>query len=269
MSIKTILLLILTSLLYSVDSLLAQEFRSPDISESTRRNKPSSNQDFIPEGGKNGFGLVPVKPKNANETGTPQLSPGSNPGRSVAQERILDRIRSGNFDATEKLTSESSKPQIIRQRYEDGKIQLVRQVIQKEDGNFYNDGPWRLYNRSGQLMASGQFLDGAMDGSWERWHAANAGGIFATKPFSEFKGPFISTATFNSGKLDGVWVISDQYRRKIIEIPYRNGRREGAATWWYPSSERMRVANFKGGELDGTLREWDEENQLTLNHCFV
>ncbi|MEM9413267.1 MAG: hypothetical protein AAGA30_19310, partial [Planctomycetota bacterium] len=255
------------------NELFSQEFRQPTIDSQFNGSQNKSNttsQKFVPAGGKDGFGLIPVRPRGkANATGMPQVAPNENLGRTINQEKILDRIRSGNFENDNESITISSKPQIIRQRYKDGKIQLVRQVIQDENGNYYNDGPWRLYNRSGQLMASGQFSDGAMDGSWERWHAANSGGIFQTQPFSQYKGPFISTATFNQGNLDGVWVISDQYRRKIIEIPYKNGKRDGTATWWYPSSERMRVANFRNGELDGALREWNTDNQLVRNDEYV
>ncbi len=221
---------------------------------------------FVPESSGDSFGFVPVRPRNGSLNDADSQIFGS---RTAEQERILQKIRRGNFEEEASGFSRQKGPQTIRQKYDNGKDQLVRQVVQDEEGNFYNHGPWQLYNRNGELMASGQFAEGLMDGTWERWHMQNSGGIFATKPFTDFEGPFISTATFSNGKLAGVWVISDRFRRKIVEVPYQNGKRHGTATWWFPSAERMRVIAFKDGMLDGPMYEWDEKNKLVRNDEFI
>ena len=268
-------------------SLDAQQFRSPAIPNGNNvvSQEPGtiiqgvlqpaprfqdSADAFVPRTGVEGLGLTPVRPRigELGPDGIQSLQPNYSSGRSGDQERIIDQIRSGKFDSKSENVGQPG-PQIIRQRYEDGKDQLVRHVIQDENGNYRNHGPWTLYNRRGEVVATGQFLNGLMDGTWERWHSANSSPMFRNKPFTDFQEPFVSNATFKNGKLSGAWVISDRGRRKVVEVPYRNGKRHGTATWWYPNSERMRVINFTDGALDGPMLEWNAKTELVRNDEFI
>ena len=275
------LILITATLVMAGGPTYAQQFRQPSfpapptsspqqgdgtIQGKVIRGNLGTSDRFVPKTSDDSLGFVPVRPRSG-EMGA--IDPQVLGSRSSQQERILEQIREGNFSSDGPSLDRQSGPQIIRKRYDNGKDQLVRQVMQDEEGNFFNHGPWQLFNRRGDLMASGQFDNGLMDGTWERWHMSNFGGIFATKPFTEFDGPFISTATFSKGKLDGVWVISDRYRKKIVEVPYRGGKRNGTATWWYPSSQRMRVITFNDGVLDGPMYEWDANKKLVRNDEFI
>ena len=265
-------------------ALLAQDFRQPVIPGVTA--VPSTfvgelqqfggsavkddRSSFVPDSGGDSLGLVPVRPRNSGAQDAAMYAPEYSGGRTERDRRLLNQIREGNFeDSVPGLDPVEEGPRTIRQRYPDGKVQLVRQVVQDREGNYINNGPWRLYNRRGELMARGQFANGFMDGTWERWHPASVGGMFASEPFTNFAGPFISNATFSKGKLDGVWVISDRNSRKILEVPYRNGKRHGPATWFYPNSERLRMVNFRQGLLDGPLMEWDEQNRVTRNDEYI
>ena len=153
--------------------------------------------------------------------------------------------------------------EIIVQRYPDGKPQIEREVAQDEEGNFYNHGFWKVYSRQGNIIAKGQYRNGEMDGLWERQHTKESSGLFSTKPFNLFQGPFTSTATFKNNPLDGMWTLTDYYERKIFEVPYTKGKRDGTATWWYPTMTKMREVTFQDGTIDGRLSEWDEQNKLT------
>lgn len=247
---------------------------SDDLTQSVHSGGQASNQDgFVPRDGGDSLGLVPVQPRNGQLPGQAVdmlTTPEGSGGRSQRDQRLLNQIREGNFeDAVPGLDPAENGPMTIRQRYPDGKDQLIRQVIQDENGNYVNHGPWRLYNQRRELVARGQFDNGLMDGTWERWHPANSGGMFSKEPFTKFEGPFISTATFSDGKLDGVWIISDRNARKILEVPYRDGKRHGPATWYYPNSQRLRTVNFRNGFLDGPLMEWDEQNRIVRNDEYI
>lgn len=162
----------------------------------------------------------------------------------------------------------SGQTEIIRQRYPDGKIQAERHVIQDETGSYRNHGPWTLKSRRGDIMAKGQFERGLMTGNWQRWHPIGAGGLFDESPFNLFRGPFLSTCGFAEGKLHGQWTIMDQQRRKILEIPYTAGKRDGIASWYWPNGVRMRQVQFINGELNGDLIEWDRNNEITRRVTF-
>ncbi len=153
--------------------------------------------------------------------------------------------------------------EIIRQRYPDGKVQILRFVIQDEQGNYLNHGPWTLYGRQGQILAKGQFEQGLMSGNWQRWHPAGSDGLFGEKPFDEFAGPFLSSSGFVAGKQHGSWIVMDRHRRKILEMPYRQGKRDGLATWYWPNGGKMRQASFQDGKMQGDLIEWDKNNRIT------
>ncbi|MFK7770315.1 MAG: hypothetical protein AB8B55_24100 [Mariniblastus sp.] len=148
--------------------------------------------------------------------------------------------------------------EIVIENYADGKPKIIREMIQDAEGNYFNDGKWLVKSPGGDTVAAGIYKKNVMQGTWFREHTAESGGLFATKPFNLFQGPFYSVANFKDGKLDGMWTISDQYRRKIFEVPYKNGHRHGKAIWWYPNDARMRQATFKNGVIDGEVIDWDE-----------
>ncbi len=218
-----------------------------------------------------------VSPKSAADDEFPPIQiRGSEPDDS--QLESIDAIESQADADTERLNQDQQtrmsrlRPvgnrEIIIQRYPDGKPKIEREVAQDEEGNFFNDGFWRVKSQAGKIIAEGQYRSGVMHGSWQRQHTSESSGLFATKPFSLFQGPFLSSVTFQNGKLDGIWTLTDAYQRKIFEIPYRNGKRHGIATWWYPSLNKMREVTFKDGLLDGKLLEWDEQDKLTRDEEF-
>lgn len=176
--------------------------------------------------------------------------------------RVPDLSRFENRQSTGGL-------EVIVQRYPDGKPQIEREVAQDDEGNFYNHGFWKVYSKKGNVIAQGQYRNGEMDGLWERQHNKESSGLFSTKPFSLFQGPFTSTATFKNNTLDGMWTLTDYYERKIFEVPYTDGQRDGTATWWYPTMNKMREVTFENGTIDGKLLEWDEQNKLTRDETFL
>lgn len=205
----------------------------------------------------------PSKPNNSanreldfRDLGPPQQADNEDPGR--------DRPRS------RKQTIETSgRVEVVKQHYSDGKVQIEREVTQDLEGNYFNHGYWRLFGPAGQTLADGVFQYGLMEGPWSRWHPAQPEGLFKLRPFNLFRGPFLSTATFVGGKLDGVWQITDSSQRKIMEVAYRDGKRHGLSAWYYPDSSRMREQYFNDGVLDGTLTEWDERGRETRRDEYV
>ncbi|MFN5706829.1 MAG: toxin-antitoxin system YwqK family antitoxin [Planctomycetota bacterium] len=171
--------------------------------------------------------------------------------------------------ASKRTIETSGRVEVVKQHYPDGKVQIEREVTQDLEGNYFNHGYWRLFGPSGQTLADGVFQYGLMEGPWSRWHPAQPEGLFKLRPFNLFRGPFLSTATFVGGKLDGVWQITDSSQRKIMEVAYRNGKRHGLSAWYYPDSSRMREQYFNDGILDGTLTEWDERGRETRRDEYV
>ncbi len=159
--------------------------------------------------------------------------------------------------------------EVINQRYPDGQVQVKRHVMFTIEGDYVNHGSWQWFNRQGQVLAEGIFDQGQANGVWQRWHSGNDGGLFATANFREFARPFLSQVTFNHGTLDGTWEITDQFRRKVMELSYRGGVRHGTFTWYRANGTKSREMNFKDGLPHGTLQEWDNQNQLTKSDVYI
>ena len=158
--------------------------------------------------------------------------------------------------------------EIIRQRYPDGNVQIARHVMQDAQGNWVNDGQWKLFDQQGAMIASGNYRNGTMNGKWSRLHTAGSGGIFSNAPFIEFDGPYASHAFFESGQLSGPWIIQDRKGQKILEIPYKNGRRNGVAVWYLPQGKIYRRMQFADGVPVGNLIEYDKQGKIRRRETY-
>ncbi len=209
-------------------------------------------------------------PRQKKPTGSGVTGGNKNQG-NVGNTGQIQQDESGNRIGIQQRPEEidSARAEIIRQRYPDGKIQVTRSVMQDKEGNYFNHGPWKLFNKQGQVLAEGHFVKGYMEGSWQRWHNAERDSMFGGKPFSNFTGPFLSVAFFKKGKLDGTWVVLDPQRRKIFELGYRNGKRNGIAMWWFPNGMKMRQMGFQDGVVHGELVEWDQQGKITRRERFI
>ncbi len=158
--------------------------------------------------------------------------------------------------------------EIIRQRYPDGNVQIARHVMQDTEGNWVNDGQWKLFDQQGAMIASGSYRNGAMHGKWSRLHTTGSGGIFSNAPFIEFDGPYASHAQFESGELSGPWIIQDRKGQKILEIPYKDGRRNGVAVWYLPQGKIYRRMEFADGVPVGNLVEYDKQGKIRRKETY-
>ena len=164
--------------------------------------------------------------------------------------------------------SEMPGREIVRQRYPDGTVQIARHVRLAENGDYVNDGQWKLFDRNGAVIAIGTYSDGEMEGRWARLHSQSSGGIFMNPPFSQFQGPFTSKATFSAGLLSGAWTITDAKGRKVFEMPYKDGKRDGLAVWFYPSEQIYRRMQFSDNVPDGQLVQLDDRGKVTRKEIY-
>lgn len=182
----------------------------------------------------------------------------------------------GSSNATRETSARRSKAdisempgrEIIRQRYPDGSVQIARHVKQDQSGNYVNDGQWQLFDRKGVRIAMGSYIDGAMEGQWARLHLKSDGGIFLNPPFSLFQGPFKSMATFSEGRISGRWRITDARGQKVFEMPYKDGKRDGLAVWFYPGEKIFRRMQFSANVPDGQLAQFDQRGKITRKEVY-
>jgi antitoxin component YwqK of YwqJK toxin-antitoxin module len=149
----------------------------------------------------------------------------------------------------------------IRERYPDGRVRIERGVTQDDNENYVNHGPWRMWDEAGNLVVEGNYQLGKRDGKWSRWYQAEEAELFQGPPFSLFTAPFLSSAEFTDDELEGHWVITDQNEMKICDWAFESGRRQGESTWYYHTGRKMRVIQYRDGQISGELIEWDASGE--------
>jgi len=158
--------------------------------------------------------------------------------------------------------------EIVRERYENGNVRVERHVVQDEQENYINHGPWRMWDPQQQLIAAGQYMHNQRDGDWSRLYHPNDASLFKTAIFDEFEPPFQSTAPFQSDQLEGTWTITDSRKLKIVEWNFTSGKRHGKSTWWYPNGQCMKELNYDDGVLNGELLEWLRDGMLVTRDRY-
>jgi antitoxin component YwqK of YwqJK toxin-antitoxin module len=194
------------------------------------------------------------------------------PGGSEATPLVVSDTASESGAATAMAWDDPEavepRSELIRERYPNRKIKVERQVIQDAQDNFVNHGKWKMWDPNGNIMAEGQFENGARKETWVRWLRGGESKLLATVPFRQFQAPFISQAKFENGQLNGRWTIYDAKQRKISEWNFADGQREGKWTWWYVNGRKMREIDYRNGDLDGHYRQWQPDGALTTDDTF-
>ncbi|MBA3480783.1 MAG: hypothetical protein H0T51_03115, partial [Pirellulales bacterium] len=152
------------------------------------------------------------------------------------------------------------EPEIVRERYPDGKVNIERHATVDPDGNYVNHGPWKMLNQAGDVVAEGQFNTGRRIGLWSQWHGRQAAPLLGQFPFNNFKPPFHAQATFVNNQMEGEWLIVDSAKRKCMQISLADGKRHGTLTTWLPNGSIHRQATYERGIPVGDVLELDSQS---------
>jgi len=171
--------------------------------------------------------------------------------------------------AAEPVDESALETETVTQRNADGSVAVERSVARDEQNNYINHGKYTQYSPDGNVIKSGQYNHGKLDGHWMQVLAADAIGPFADDLAGSFPGPFISEADFKQGKLDGIWSVTGENQAKIVEWHFRNGLRDGQWTWWYPNGELRRAVTFENGKATGVMLRRDLKGETTVEAEFV
>ncbi len=222
---------------------------------------------------------TPAKRPRPAQTPTtfPPLPKGS-PG-----DPLPSAARTGDSASTESTKIEPERPtpdrpaatEKLRQRYPDGSTMIEREVVQDANGNYVQNGSWKMWDPEGVLVVTGECRDNQFHGEWKRILTAEQSPLLREEPYVLFAGPYVSEATFDDGLLHGRWVISAADGTKISEIEFADGHRHGRATWWYPNGQVMQQVPFRNGTVDGTIQHWtiagdpDREEQYVAGRRLI
>jgi len=161
------------------------------------------------------------------------------------------------------------KPELVTDRYPDGKVKVQREVARDKQGNYVNHGQFTMYDLQGKVLRTGTYRLAKQHGKWTRYFRACDGELFCGELAGQFTGPFVSEAEFLDGLLHGIWTIQDSVQRKTIQWEFEGGQRHGKAVWYYPNGEKRREATFDHGEPTGELIEWGPDKKLVSRATFL
>lgn len=188
---------------------------------------------------------------------------------SVDSESTANSYLTADELAEVAATDTRGEVEVIRERYPNRQVKIEREVATDSQGNYVNHGTWKMWSETGKLMAEGRYNMGERVGVWTRWHQRNDSASLREYPFSRFKSPFVSQATFVEGHVDGDWIIFDTNQEKCCQITVENGVRNGQATIWLPGGAIYRQAIYEENLPVGDVEQLGRDGTLETVATYV
>jgi antitoxin component YwqK of YwqJK toxin-antitoxin module len=129
-------------------------------------------------------------------------------------------------------------------------------------------GSWKQFDEQGAVIAEGNYANHRKEGPWRRTYRGDDAPLLATAPYKDFTAPFVSEATFKHGQLDGKWTIVDSLQRKVHEIEFQAGERNGIAAFYYPTGSILLQSPFEHGLVNGDVLDYSPEGQIIGKEHF-
>jgi len=162
----------------------------------------------------------------------------------------------------------------LKEKYEDGKLRVEREVAHYSDNNFAADGNYREYHPNGKPFIEGKFKSGRQEGDWTYYY--DNGQINRKSTYSGGKpngswevfradGTLAAKRGFKDGFRDGEWITYDATgKQPLTEEHYVKGDEDGTWKVWFANGKLKQQATFKMGKREGTSSEWDETGKKIL-----
>lgn len=147
------------------------------------------------------------------------------------------------------------------------------------DGSEIQDGPYQEWYRNGQVMQSGEYVDGVKQGQFKLFHE---------------NGKPTKTENYLNGKLEGAWKIYREDGTVEEQRSYKDNERDGrwiyyaadgktptrqeeykagsrAGTWiyYFPDGKPQVEEHFAGGKLEGTRTVWWDNGNVKSTEAFA
>lgn len=162
-----------------------------------------------------------------------------------------------------------SPPELIQERFPNGKIHIERYVTLDSDHNFVNHGPFTEHNKSGKTIAAGEFNMGRYQGTWVRSYEPNQVSLFDSVTTAQFRQPFVAEVHLEDGELHGEWTVFDARHLKVCVWNFEHGKRNGKSIWFHANGQPAREVGYHDGLLDGKSRAWNAKGQLIEDDTFI
>jgi antitoxin component YwqK of YwqJK toxin-antitoxin module len=159
--------------------------------------------------------------------------------------------------------------ELIEERFTSGDVKVRRYVVQDDEGNYVNHGPWTHFNQTGNAIGGGSFEMGRQQGKWYRILAASESKILSGKLYKDFKGPFRVDVDLVDGKLHGSWTVTDSKDRMCSEWHFDRGLRNGKSTWFHANGQLALEVDYVEGVVDGHVRTYNGAGEQAAEDLYI
>ncbi len=190
---------------------------------------------------------------NAVAVPAPAISNGTRPKAILVSQGAV-KSGSDNEEVSTAVGQAIGVPEMIRQRFPNGKPHIERWVAENAKGNIVNHGTYIEYDAQGAVVMSGSYVQGKREGEWtQQISAEQMQGLLGQRD-KEFVAPFNSRANFKDGVLDGNWTVVDSKGRLLSTWAYTDGVREGTSSLFNIQGEVTQSVTYKKDLVDGPAR---------------
>lgn len=212
---------------------------------------------------------APIEPAAIDEAPAPaNLTPARVEADPIVSDAAGTSVLARRQIEPETSLAEEEGLEVVEERYPNGSVRIQRQMTQDAEGNYVPHGVWREFDAKGRLIVEGRYNMNDRQGPWRRFYRGDESPLFASAPFKEFSGPFISQVSFHGGQMNGKWIITDSRQRKASEIDFSEGQRHGKATFYYPNGVIMTQASYEHGRVNGDVYKWAPNSTIIAKEVY-
>jgi antitoxin component YwqK of YwqJK toxin-antitoxin module len=118
----------------------------------------------------------------------------------------------------------------------------------------FRQGSWQQYNKSGQLLDSGQYVQGKRNGNWYERN-------------SEL--PAYSLGAYRNGKAEGSWTARYDNGKPRFEGSYLNGQNHGEHRYYTEAGVLQKMLSYRNDTLSGPYRKYDEQGRILVSGTYL
>lgn len=170
----------------------------------------------------------------------------------VPDDEIVAAQAAPELQSAESLVA--PEPELVRQRFPDGKILVERWVVEQESGDIVNHGEFVRYNQAGDVVLSGLYEMGEMTGEWYKLLTVEQVKELSGPNVAGFAAPFISRARFEAGEMTGEWICKDARGGLVFSWSFSKGKRNGPSTWYNSAGQLLQQLHYADNRADGPAR---------------
>lgn len=169
----------------------------------------------------------------------------------VGSSIVLDLVEPTDIPPVMTVVGKTSEPELVQQRFADGKVMVERWVVEAESGDIINHGSYVRYNQAGEPVLSGTYVMGKQQGEWTKQVSVDQAREISNTNMAGFTAPFTSRVRFENGSMTGEWTCKDARGNYVFVWSFSDGKRSGMSTWFNSTGQVLQKLSYTNNLADG------------------